>query len=108
MSAIRKTAAMEDRCHIIHMQLCGNYIYYEKYDNKSAVSLEKIKINKKEKQTVIPEMILKGGRADLIIYVVVVDIKHVKPFVGEDLHHIVIQERRSRSTRRRNRPSYRR
>ena len=40
------------------MQLCGNYIYYEKYDNKSAVSLEKIKINKKEKQTVIPEMIL--------------------------------------------------
>lgn len=53
-----KKAVGLDRCHIIHMQLCGNYIYYEKYDNKSAVSLEKIKINKKEKQTVIPEMIL--------------------------------------------------
>lgn len=52
-----KKAVGLDRCHIIHMQLCGNYIYYEKYDNKSAVSLEKIRIDKKDKQTVIPEII---------------------------------------------------
>ena len=43
-----------DRSHIINMQLCGSYIYYEKYDNKKAVSLEKIRINKKDKQTVVP------------------------------------------------------
>ena len=30
-----------DRCHIINLRLCGNYIYYEKYDNKEAVSLER-------------------------------------------------------------------
>lgn len=47
-----------DRCHIINMQLCGNYVYYEKYDNKEAVSLEKIRINKKDKQTVAPNTII--------------------------------------------------
>lgn len=47
-----------DRSHIINMQLCGNYIYYEKYDNKDAVSLEKIKINKKDRQTVAPKTII--------------------------------------------------
>lgn len=47
-----------DRCHIVNMQLCGNYIYYEKYDNKEAVSLEKIKINKKDRQTVAPKAII--------------------------------------------------
>ncbi len=47
-----------DRSHIINMQLCGSYIYYEKYDNKKAVSLEKIRIDKKDKQTVVPEAII--------------------------------------------------
>lgn len=47
-----------DRCHIINLRLCGNYLYYEKYDNKEAVSLEKIRIDKKEKQTVAPKMII--------------------------------------------------
>lgn len=47
-----------DRSHIINMQLCGNYIYYEKYDNKEAVSLEKIRTNKKDKQTVAPKAII--------------------------------------------------
>lgn len=46
-----------DRCHIVTMQLCGNYLYYEKYDNTDAVSLDKIKINKKEKQTLAAERI---------------------------------------------------
>ncbi len=47
-----------DRCHIVNMQLCGNYIYYEKYDNKEAVSLEKIRIDKKDKKTVAPQSII--------------------------------------------------
>ena len=47
-----------DRSHIVTMQLCGNYVYYEKYDNKDGVSLEKIKINKKDKQTVAPKTII--------------------------------------------------
>lgn len=47
-----------DRCHIVSMQLCGDYIYYEKYDNKAGVSLEKIRTNKREKQTVAPETII--------------------------------------------------
>lgn len=47
-----------DRCHIVNMQLCGNYIYYEKYDNKDAVSLEKIRIDKKDKKTVAPQNII--------------------------------------------------
>ncbi|MBP3475467.1 MAG: DUF5050 domain-containing protein [Lachnospiraceae bacterium] len=46
-----------DRCHIVTMQLCGNYLYYEKYDNTDAVSLDKIKINKKEQQTLAAERI---------------------------------------------------
>lgn len=46
-----------DRCHIVTMQLCGNYLYYEKYDNTEAVSLDKIKINKKDKQTLAAERI---------------------------------------------------
>lgn len=41
-----------DRCHIVGMQLCGSYLYYGKLDPKSTISLEKIRIDKKEKQTV--------------------------------------------------------
>lgn len=46
-----------DRCHIITMQLCGNYLYYEKYDNTDAVSLDKIRIDKKDQQTLAAERI---------------------------------------------------
>lgn len=49
-----KNATGMDRCHIVTMQLCGNYLYYEKLDAKSSISLEKIKINKKDQQTVNP------------------------------------------------------
>ena len=41
-----------DRCHIVTMQLCGNYLYYEKSDSTGSFSLEKIKIDKKDSQTI--------------------------------------------------------
>lgn len=41
-----------DRCHVVTMQLCGNYLYYQKLDPRSSISLEKIKIDKKDRQTV--------------------------------------------------------
>ena len=53
-----KSSTGMDRCHVVTMQLCGNYLYYQKLDTKSAVSLEKIKINKKEKQTINPNAII--------------------------------------------------
>lgn len=46
-----------DRCHIVSMQLCGNYLYYEKYDNNAGTSLEKIKIDRTDKQTIANEII---------------------------------------------------
>lgn len=52
-----KSVVNLDRCHIVSMQLCGNYLYYEKYDNSAGTSLDKIMINKKEKQTVTNEII---------------------------------------------------
>lgn len=52
-----KSVVSLDRCHIVSMQLCGNYLYYEKYDNNAGTSLEKIRIDKKEKQTVANEII---------------------------------------------------
>lgn len=41
-----------DRCLIVTMQLCGNYLYYEKADSKTGTTLEKVKIDKKDKQTI--------------------------------------------------------
>ncbi len=41
-----------DRCDIVSMQLCGNYLYYEKYDKQVGTSLDKIRIDKKDKKTV--------------------------------------------------------
>ncbi len=46
-----KSTVCLDRCSTIAMQLCGSYLYYEKYDNKAGTSLEKIRIDKKEKET---------------------------------------------------------
>ncbi len=64
-----KSATGMDRCHIVSMQLCGNYLYYEKLDAKSSISLEKIKINKKDKQTVNPDAIINPScYVDGIIY----------------------------------------
>lgn len=47
-----------DRCYVAGMQLCGNYLYYEKIDTKTSMSLEKIKIDKKDKQTVNPNAMI--------------------------------------------------
>ena len=47
-----------DRCYVSAMQLCGNYLYYQKVDTKTSVSLEKIKIDKKDKQTVDPDTLI--------------------------------------------------
>lgn len=47
-----------DRCYVGAMQLCGNYLYYEKIDTKTSMSLEKIKIDKKDKQTVNPNALI--------------------------------------------------
>lgn len=49
-----KASTGMDRCHVVSMQLCGNYLYYQKLDPKSTISLEKIKINKKDKKTINP------------------------------------------------------
>ena len=35
-----------DRCYVSAMQLCGNYHYYDKVDTKTAIHLEKIRIDK--------------------------------------------------------------
>lgn len=57
-----------DRCHIVSMQLCGSYVYYEKYDNKLGPSLEKIRIDKKKKETVEKQIISPTCYADGVIY----------------------------------------
>ncbi|MDD6810862.1 MAG: DUF5050 domain-containing protein [Lachnospiraceae bacterium] len=44
-------SACLDRATISAMQLCGNYLYYQDYDNRTTV-LSKIKINKSDKTTV--------------------------------------------------------
>ena len=46
-----------DRCGIVSMQLCGNYLYYEKYDKALGTTLDKVRIDKKDRQTVAEEII---------------------------------------------------
>ncbi len=46
-----------DRCDIVSMQLCGNYLYYEKYDKQIGTSLDKVRIDKKDRQTVAEAII---------------------------------------------------
>lgn len=47
-----------DRCHVAAMQLCGSYLYYDKIDTKTSISLEKIRIDKEDKQTVNPAALI--------------------------------------------------
>lgn len=64
-----RNATGMDRCRIVSMQLCGNYLYYEKMDTKTSISLEKIKINKKDKTTINPDAIINPNcYVDGIIY----------------------------------------
>ena len=46
-----------DRCSIVSMQLCGNYLYYEKFDNTLGTTLDKVRIDKKDRHTVAEEII---------------------------------------------------
>ncbi len=57
-----------DRCHVVSMQLCGNYLYYQKLDPRSSVTLEKIKIDKKDKATVSNTAINPSCYVNGIIY----------------------------------------
>lgn len=52
-----KSTAGLGRCNIVTMQLCGNYLYYETYNSKNGTSLDKIRIDKKDQQTVAKEII---------------------------------------------------
>lgn len=45
------------RCSIVTMQLCGNYLYYETYNSQNGTSLDKIRIDKTDQQTVATEII---------------------------------------------------
>lgn len=47
-----------DQCYVAAMQLCGNYLYYAKINTKTSMSLEKIKIDKKDKQTLNPAALI--------------------------------------------------
>lgn len=47
-----------DRCHVAAMQLCGSYLYYDKIDTKTSISLEKIRIDKEDRQTVNPAALI--------------------------------------------------
>lgn len=57
-----------DRCDIVSMQLCGNYLYYEKYDKQIGTSLDKIRIDKKDQQTVAEAIINPNCFVDGRIY----------------------------------------
>ena len=47
-----------DRCYVAGMQLCGNYLYYSKIDTKTSMSLEKVRIDKKDQQTINPSALI--------------------------------------------------
>lgn len=52
-----KSTAGLGRCNIVSMQLCGNYLYYETYSSQNGTSLDKIRIDKTDQQTVAKEII---------------------------------------------------
>lgn len=52
-----KNTAGLGRLNIVSMQLCGNYLYYETYNSKNGTTLDKIRIDKKDQQTVAEEII---------------------------------------------------
>lgn len=63
-----KSVVSLDRCDIVSMQLCGNYLYYEKYDKQIGTSLDKIRIDKKDKQTVVKGIVNPNCFVDGRIY----------------------------------------
>lgn len=57
-----------DRTFAVMMQLCGNYLYYQDYNNKSGTKLTKIKIDKSDKTTVADYVINPASYANGRIY----------------------------------------
>lgn len=57
-----------ERTYADIMQLCGNYLYYQAYNNKEGVRLNKIKIDKSDKTTVADYFINPASYANGRIY----------------------------------------
>lgn len=63
-----KHTACLDRTFAVTMQLCGNYLYYQDYNNKRGTQLSKIKIDKSDKTTVADYVINPASCVNGIIY----------------------------------------
>lgn len=57
-----------DRTFAVTMQLCGNYLYYQDYSNKSGTVLSKIKIDKSDKVEVADYVINPASYVNGLIY----------------------------------------
>ncbi|MCM1387353.1 MAG: DUF5050 domain-containing protein [Bacillus sp. (in: Bacteria)] len=63
----KKTKCL-DRTYAVTMQLCGNYLYYQDYNNKTGTQLTKIKIDKSDKVTVADYVINPASYVNGYIY----------------------------------------
>ncbi|MCM1175746.1 MAG: DUF5050 domain-containing protein [Blautia sp.] len=63
-----KHTACLDRTFAVTMQLCGNYLYYQDYDNKTGTVLSKVKIDKSEKTEVADYVINPASCVNGLIY----------------------------------------
>ncbi len=57
-----------DRTYAVTMQLCGSYLYYQDYNNKTGTVLSKIKIDKSEKTEVADYVINPASYMNGLIY----------------------------------------
>jgi len=63
-----KKVSCLDRTFAVKMQLCGNYLYYQDYSNKSGTVLSKVKIDKSEKVKVADYVINPTSCVNGLIY----------------------------------------
>lgn len=63
----KKTKCL-DRTYAVTMQLCGNYLYYQDYNNKTGTRLTKIKIDKSDKTTIADYVINPASYVNGYIY----------------------------------------
>ena len=63
-----KHTACLDRTFAVTMQLCGSYLYYQDYNNKTGTVLSKIKIDKSEKVEVADYVINPASYVNGLIY----------------------------------------
>lgn len=63
-----KRVSCLDRTFAVTMQLCGNYLYYQDYDNKTGTVLTKIKIDKTDKTEVADYVINPASCVNGLIY----------------------------------------